>query len=111
MESKKRGEGGREKATGGRTEKASGGGRSAEESRRGRDIEKRGRMPERSGTSIRGRSRRCRGTTMAQKLDEDFFAFESSFRRGHEFDRPSASDQKATYLIFASRNSGGSSTT
>jgi len=53
---------------------------------RGGDKEKRGRTPERSGTSIRGGSRRYRGTTTAQKLDEDFFAFESSFRRGHEFD-------------------------
>jgi len=74
-ESKKRGEGGREKATGGRTEEASRGGRGAEESGRGRDTEKRGRMPERFGTLIRGRSRRHRRTTTAQKLDKDFFAF------------------------------------
>ena len=46
-----------------------------------------------------------------QKLDQDFFAFESSFQRGHELDRPSVSDQEATYPIFASRNSGGSSMT
>jgi len=72
--------------TGGRTEEASGGGRGAEESRRGRDTEKRGRAPERSGTSIRGGLHCHRGTTTAQKLDKDFFAFESSFRRGHEFD-------------------------
>ena len=79
-ESKKRGEGGREKATGGGTEEVSGGGQSAEESRRERDTEKRERTPERSGILIRGRScRRC-GTTTAQKLNEDFFALESSFR-------------------------------
>jgi len=77
-ESKKRGEGGREKERGG-TEKTSGRGRSAEENGRGRDTEKRGRAPERSGTSIRGGSHRHRGTTTAQKLDQDFFAFESSF--------------------------------
>jgi len=62
------------------------GGRGAKKTRRGGDKEKRGRTPERSGTSIRGGSRRCHGTTMAQKLDEDFFAFESSFQQGHEFD-------------------------
>ena len=110
-ESKKRGEGGREKETGGGTEKTSGRGRRAEESRRERDTEKRRRMPERSGTLIRGGLRRRYGTTMAQKLDKDFFAFESSFRQGHEFDRLSASDQEATYPIFASRNSGGASIT
>jgi len=80
VESKKRGEGGREKEKGGGTEKASGGGQSTEESGRGRDMEKRGRIPERSGTLIRGGSRHCCGTTTAQKLDQDFFAFESSFR-------------------------------
>ena len=53
---------------------------------RGGDKEKRGRTPERSGTSIRGGSHHRHGTITAQKLDEDFFGFESSFRRGHEFD-------------------------
>jgi len=86
VESEKRGKGGREEEIGGGTAEASGGGRSAEESGRGRDTEKRGRTPERSGTSIRGGSRRRHGTTTAQKLDEDLFAFKSSFRRGHEFD-------------------------
>ena len=110
-ESKKRGKGGRERVTGGRTEEASGGRRGTEENRRGRDMEKGGRTSERSGTSIRGGSRHRRGTTTAQKLDQDFSVFESSFRQGHEFDRPSVSDQETTYPIFASRNSGGSSTT
>ena len=74
-------------------------------------MKKRKRIPERSSTSIRGRSHcRC-GTITAQKLNKDFFAFESSFRQGPEFDRPSAFDQEATYPIFASRNSGGASTT
>jgi len=50
-ESKKRGEGGREKKTGGRTEEASRGGRGMEESKRERDTKKRERMPERSGSS------------------------------------------------------------
>jgi len=49
-ESKKRGEGSREKETEERTEETSRGGRGAEESRRGRDMEKRRRMPERSGS-------------------------------------------------------------
>jgi len=66
--------------TGEKTEEASRGGRGVEESGRRRDMEKRGRTPERSGTLIRGRSRRHRETTTAQKLDEDFFAFQSSFR-------------------------------
>ena len=99
-ESKKRDEGSREKATGGRTKEASGGGRGAEESGRGRDMEKRGRTPERSGTLIRGRSRCYYGTTTVQKLDEDFFAFESFFRRGHELDHllPLTKRQRIQYL-------------
>jgi len=79
-ESKKKGEGGREKAIGGRTEEASRGGRGVEESRRGRDTKKREKMPERFGTSIRGRSHHHRETTTVQKLNKDFFAFESSFQ-------------------------------
>ena len=86
MESKKRGEGGQKKKRRGGTEKMSGKGRSMEESERERDMEKRGRTPEKPGTSIRGRSCRRRGTTTAQKLDKDFFAFESSFQQGHELD-------------------------
>ena len=99
-ESKKRVEGSREKERGGGTEKMSGRGRSVEENGRGRDTEKRGRAPERSGTLIRGGSHRRRGTTMVQKLDEDFFAFESFFRRGHELDHlpPLTKRQRIRYL-------------
>jgi len=93
----------------GRVEKI--GGRGVKKTGRGGNKEKRGRMPERSSTLIRGGSRCRRGTTIVQKLDKDFFAFESSFQRGHEFDRPSASDQEATYPIFALRNSRGASMT
>jgi len=74
-------------------------------------MEKGGRTPKRSGSSYWGGPRRRRRTTTAQKLDKDFFAFQFSFRRGHELDRPSASDQEATYPIFASRNSEGLLTT
>ena len=92
VESKKRGEGGREKEIGGRTEEASRGRETTErgsgdtDEGRERDMEKRGRTPERPGTSIRGRLCRRRGITTAQKLDKDFFAFESSFQQGHELD-------------------------
>jgi len=50
-ESKKRGEGSREKAIEERTKEASRGGRGVEESRRGRGTKKRGRTPERFGSS------------------------------------------------------------
>jgi len=81
-----------EEASRGRTEEASRGRETTErgsgdtDEDRERDMEKRGRTPEKPGTSIRGGSCRRRGTTTAQKLDKDFFAFESSFQQGHELD-------------------------
>jgi len=41
---------------------------------RGRDTVERRRSPERSGQTFRGGPHRCRGTTTAQELVEDFSA-------------------------------------
>ena len=79
--------------------------------RRGDTAERR-RSPERFGQTFRGGPHRCCGTTMAQELDEDLSAvLISSFWPEDEPHRPSASDQEATCLIPATRNSGGSPTT
>jgi len=94
----------------GRVEKT--GGRGAKKTGRGEDKTERRRSPERFGLRFRSGLRHCCGTTTAQELDKDLSAaLISSFQRGDEPHRPSASDQEATCSIPATRNSGGSPTT
>ena len=81
VSSPKRGEVSRVKKIGKRSAQENKGGRVAEESRERRGMEKRGGMPKRPGTLFRGRLRCCCRTTIAQKLDKDFFTvFISSFQ-------------------------------
>jgi len=111
-ESKKRGEGGREKETGGGTKKASGGRETTERGSGETDKGKGGmaatkgggrRLPSGSGSTGGGRTD---ATKELVEEDESRTIGVSSVRGGDEFDRLTPLDEKTTGLVSPQGDSG-----